>query len=56
MGDEHALSAARMINPEGCPIDDLDSAAGATFAQTCRSRYLEDGTLHAARIPPAGGA
>ena len=43
MGEEHALSAARMVNLGDCPIDDPGSAEGATFAQACRNRYLEDG-------------
>ena len=35
--------AARMVNLECCPIDDPDSDHYASFVQTCRRRFLEDG-------------
>ena len=43
MAEEYGLSAARMVNFEGCPIDEPDSAGGAAFVRACRNRYLEDG-------------
>ena len=43
MDEPPALGAARMVNLERCPIDAPGSAAGAAFAQACRSRYLEEG-------------
>ena len=38
-----ACSAARMVNLDDCPIDDLQSARGSAFAEACRIRYLENG-------------
>ena len=43
MDGEAVLDAARMVDLERCPIDDLDSPDGATFAQSARQRFLQDG-------------
>ena len=34
---------AQLVNLDRCPIDDLDSEEGASFAQAARQRFLEDG-------------
>lgn len=44
MDERKVLDAARMVNLDRCPIEDLDSADGAAFARAARGRFLKDGS------------
>ena len=43
MDQNVAPSVAQLVNLELCPIKDLDSDEGASFARAARQRFLEDG-------------
>ena len=43
MDEKVLLGAARMVDLERCPIEDLDSSNGTTFLRAARERFLEDG-------------
>ena len=43
VNEKVVLGAGRMVDLERCPVDALDSPAGAAFARSARKRFLEDG-------------